>query len=154
MASSIVHVGRDDCARLLVLKTAGYDILDCGLSTRRLQKSLQLPYEAIVVSESVGLVQSKALSLVGSQSAPVILFESVERILEPSGFDLVVPSLTSPEIWLERIEALLAKSKTLHKESQATRATSVELRATSNSLREQSRAERNRTEKLKEDLGS
>ena len=153
MASTILHFGRDVCSRVLVLENAGYRVLDCSMSSRRFQQGLALPHHAIAVSESLELLQSQVLPLLAMRSAPAILFESVDGVLDPTRFDLAVPPLTQPDYWLECVDALLKKSNANCHASRDIQAQSAQLREASVKLREQARDVRDISRKLRGDLG-
>jgi len=111
MAFKIIHFGLDDCHRLAVLKSARYSIIDCGNSIERLHAALLATreVEAIVVSETDSVEPEEAIHLARSFSmAPLVLFQGRQSRYDESEFDLCVPPLTDPSLWLTNIGALIA----------------------------------------------
>jgi hypothetical protein len=115
MAARVIHFGRDDCHRLTVLRSAGYSVDDCD-SLVQLRASL-LDFgeaDAVLLSDGDGLAAEDAGSVARTCSkAPVVLFSATNRNYQDSAFDLVVHSLTPPEVWLGEVDALIAKSRLL-----------------------------------------
>jgi hypothetical protein len=110
MAARVIHFGPDDCHRLMVLQSAGYAVEDC-LSLGQLRASLAGDEaDAVLLSDGDGVAPEEAVALArGCSSAPVVLFCSTNQVYEDAAFDLVVHSLTRPEIWLREVDALIAK---------------------------------------------
>lgn len=68
--------------------------------------------DAVLVSDSEGASPREALIACRAHtSAPIILFRSTNLSYEDSGFDLVVPSLTPPEVWLDDVTATIERSR-------------------------------------------
>jgi hypothetical protein len=66
------------------------------------------------LSDGEGFAPEDAASLARNcSSAPVVLFSGTNRTYEGAAFDLVVHSLTPPEVWLHAVDALIAKSRVL-----------------------------------------
>jgi hypothetical protein len=111
MAARVIHSGPDDCHRLMVLRSAGYAVDDC-MSLGQLRAFLLAAGEsdAILLSDGDGVAPEEAVALArGCSSAPVILFSGTNRAYEDAAFDLVVHTLTPPEVWLREVDALIAK---------------------------------------------
>lgn len=121
MAASIIHVGVDDCQRIAVLKVAGFEVNDCRSFDQLHAALLGIPAaDAVAIAESRGELIEKAVSLTRvTSSIPLILFESPSpHLFNDSDFDLVVPALTSPAVWLERVQKLIAESRALRARSE------------------------------------
>lgn len=119
MAARVIHFGPDDCHRLMVLRSAGYSVDGCN-SLNQLRASLVSGADAVLMSDAEGIAPQDAVALARMQSsAPVVLFRSTNLSYEDSGFDLVVHSLTPPEVWLNQVDALIAGTRTLQAESKA-----------------------------------
>ncbi len=115
MAVRVIHFGPDECHRLTVLRSAGYCVDACG-SLPELHASLEagVTADAVFLSDGEGVEPDQAVSLARSRcSAPVILFCSTNRSYKDSSFDLVVPNLTPPEIWLSEVNSLIAETRSL-----------------------------------------
>jgi hypothetical protein len=115
MAARVIHFGPDDCHRLMVLRSAGY-ALDGGVALEQLLASLVAGSraDAVLLSDGDGIAPEDAASLARScSSAPVVLFSGTNRAYEGAVFDLVVHSLTPPEVWLYEVDALIANRRVL-----------------------------------------
>ncbi len=115
MAVRVIHFGPDDCHRLIVLQSAGYAVDACN-SLGQLQASLTAggKADAVVMSDADGIAPEEVVSLAKSHSsAPVVLFRGTNRVYEDSRFDLVVHTLTPPEVWLSEVNELIAKGRVL-----------------------------------------
>jgi hypothetical protein len=111
MAARVIHFGPDDCHRLMVLQSAGYAVDDC-VSLGQLRASLLVAGEAdaVLLSDGDGVDPEEAAALArGCCSVPVVLFGNTNRAHKDAAFDLVVHSLTPPEVWLREVDALIAK---------------------------------------------
>jgi hypothetical protein len=70
--------------------------------------------DAVLLSDGEGFAPDDAASLARNcSSAPVVLFSGTNRTYDGAAFDLVVHSLTPPEVWLHEVDALIAKSRVL-----------------------------------------
>jgi len=148
MAARVIHFGPDDCHRLMVLRSAGYAVDGCA-SLAQLRASLQAGGEAdaVLMTEGDGVAPEDAASLAKScSSAPVILFSGTNRAYEGAAIDLVVHSLTPPEVWLNEVDALIAKSRVLGGNLAALSQKSAHLREESAAAVNKSRAERTRSQ--------
>jgi hypothetical protein len=130
MAARLIHFGLDNCHRLMVLQSAGYSVDDCA-SLDQLCTSLAAGTgaEAVLMSDNDEPAPEDVVTVARKHSsAPVILFLSSNRTREDSAFDLVVPNLTPPEIWLRDVNALIAKSRVRGVHNGSLRVASVPLR--------------------------
>src|SRR5215469_5795931 len=103
MIARVIHFGPDDCHRLMVLRSAGYVVEICQ-SLVQLENRLQLGAapDAVILSDSDRTCPQEAMAVARSfTSNPVILFRDTNMAYEDSGFDLIVPCLTAPEVWLQ-----------------------------------------------------
>ena len=144
MAARVIHFGADDCHRLMVLRSAGYSVDDCR-SLVELRDSLAggAAADALLMSDGDGVKPNEAIALAQRHSlAPVILFRSTNLAYQETGVDLVIDSLTPPEVWLREVDALIEKSRAFRPRSQALANQSAQFRRESAAVRERSRAER------------
>ncbi len=115
MVARVIHFGPDDCHRLMVLRSAGYAVEECQ-SMPQLQRALEsrTALDAVLLSEGDGISPQEAIAAVRTRSSnPVILFCSTTMAYENSGFDLIVPCLTAPNVWLNDVDALIEKRRAL-----------------------------------------
>ena len=142
MAAKVIHYGADDCHRLMVLRSAGYSVDECHSLVQlrdRLARGAQP--DALFLSDTEGVEPIEAMALARTQSsAPVILFRSTTLAYEDTGVDLIVHTLTPPEVWLEEVDALIEKCRASRAKSQALIQRSAQLRRESPAARQQFRA--------------
>lgn len=137
MGLGIVHFGMDDCNRLMVLQNAGYAVDSCSSleHLRFIFNRTPLP-AAIVMAEHRADAHHDAIAFVRSHPpVPLVLFQSAIWSDDESQFDLVIPPLTPPDEWLEKIAALI-------KRTQAMLATSQQVREQSAVIRKEAAASR------------
>jgi hypothetical protein len=147
MAARVIHFGPDDCHRLMVLRSAGYAVDGC-MSLAQLRASLLggRAADAVLMSDGDRFAPESAAALAKScSSAPVVLFSGTNRAYEDAAFDLVVHSLTPPEVWLHEVDALIAKSRVLGRSLAVLSRKSAQLREESALVVNKSRSDRIRS---------
>jgi hypothetical protein len=95
---------------------AGYAVDDCP-SVSNLRFALQDSHHtaAVVFTGQNENERKEAVTLARSQSsAPLILFEASNSPTDEADFDLVIPPLTPPEEWLDKIAATIQQRRALH----------------------------------------
>ena len=92
MTARVVHFGRDECRRLMVLHMEGYAVADCP-SVLKLRSVLQEPGQASAVLFTGQDEKDRKEPLPGARQscAPLILFDGLNRAGNESDFDLVIP---------------------------------------------------------------
>jgi len=146
MAARVLHFGTNDCNRVLVLRDFGYLVDDCPSINDVRSTLLQgICPEALLFSEGYPAARREAVTLARSScaNAPLILFENL-NCDDETNFDLVIPPLTAPELWLQAIAATIERSRMLHANSTAIRERSAWLVEQSSALRQKSITERER----------
>ena len=130
MAARIVHFGADNCCRLLVLEHAGYEIDHCSSVVKLgLALTTEREADAVVITEDPEAPRREAIALVRSRcAAPLILFQTAGSGYEESDFDLVIPALTSTHEWLEKIGAIIERSRSMMADSKSVSEQSAALR--------------------------
>jgi hypothetical protein len=114
-AATIIHHGTDEGHRVAMLKTAGYIINNCD-SFAQLHSALMAipPVDAEAIAECRDEPCEKAISLSRAASAvPLILFQSAIPQFNESNFDLVVPALTPPQVWVDEVKRVIEESRNL-----------------------------------------
>jgi hypothetical protein len=99
----------------MVLRSAGFAV-DACVSLAQFRASLLSGShaDAVLLSDGEGFATEDSVVLARScSSAPVVLFGGTNRTYEGAVFDLVVHSLTPPEVWLHDVDALIVKSRVL-----------------------------------------
>jgi hypothetical protein len=155
MTTRVVHIGTDQCHRVLVLESAGYEVDGCN-SVEELQRAFKRveSLAAVLVSESQGAVYRDLIREVRECSdAPLVLFrETLHRFTEPDEeplFDLEVPVLEPPEAWLPDLATLIARSRELQAQSRELRSQAQRLCGESAAAREKSWLERLRSREVR-----
>jgi hypothetical protein len=150
MAATVIHFGIDDLHRIPVLRQAGYVVEDC-LSVRSLHSALiQYPDpDAVAMAESDAMNGNEAISLVRSHStAPLVLFQGWQMFFEASEFNLVVPRLTHPRVWLVDLADLIERSRAIRSRCQLIREQTVLIREQVRAEVTRSRREMERSQSL------
>ena len=113
VAAKVIHFGADDCHRLMVLRSAGYFVDDCqSLVQLRNRLAKDDAADALLISDAEGVEPNEAIALARTHpSAPVILFRSTTLAYQEAGVDLIVHTLTPPEVWLPEVDALIERSR-------------------------------------------
>lgn len=111
MAARVIHFGLDDCYRVPVLVSAGFEVKE-ATSLGELSVDLRgsEPLDAVLVCEDSGNLAEQAAEMVRQvMPAPVILFRRSQRCIDERKFDRVYTCSTPPPVWLSETAALIAK---------------------------------------------
>ena len=146
MAGTLIHFGADRCSRMLILSSVGYLTNGCESLTQFSQLLQErTDTQAILLAESSRRERRQAVTLARSYSvAPLILFDDLNTGEGEKEFDLVIPPLTRPEEWLDKIAATIAQSRALIQDSAAIRDRSQSLVTETKLLGQKSALERRR----------
>ena len=113
MSRKVLSFGYDACHRWAVLRLAGFTVNQCG-STRELREHLMGSHDvdAVIMVEDIVSVPPEVIVAARSYfTGPLVLFEGRYPVKHQDGFDLCIPILTRPEVWLPKIDEL---AKTPH----------------------------------------
>jgi hypothetical protein len=111
MAAKILYFGRDTCYRLPVLVRAGYAVESCT-SLEELRAAFlsgPAPHAILVADENPRSAELAVAWLRSRPSPPLVLFCDAYRFHPEPVFDLVIPALTSPALWLSDIAEVIAR---------------------------------------------
>ena len=113
MLAKVIHFGPDYCHRMMVLKSAGYAVEDCEtLLQLGTTLSAGASADAVLMSDGEGVSPREAAALARRHSRlPLILFRNTNQAYDETGFDLIVQSLTPPEVWLNDVDALIERAR-------------------------------------------
>lgn len=119
MAARFIHFGWDDCYRVQVLRSVGFEVRESqSLDGLRIDLQRDEPVDAVVLSEDEAHQIREAATVVRQNSvAPLILFRRTEGPMDESLFDQVYSSLVPPRQWLMQTARLIARSRSLQQES-------------------------------------
>ncbi|HEY1575740.1 MAG TPA: hypothetical protein VGF82_01530 [Terracidiphilus sp.] len=112
MSRKILTFGYDACHRWAVLRLAGFTVHVCE-SIGELRDLLLKPgnVDAVIMVEDIVSVPQEAITAAKSYfSGPLILFQARNKSKHKEAFDLCIPVLSGPSVWLTQIDAL-TKSK-------------------------------------------
>lgn len=105
MAAAIIYFGQDYCHRVQVLRSSGFDVSYC----LRLQDVRRRLCAAPAVSalladaEYVDFDHKLVTDIRALSAAPIVLFVRSDAEVVEDHFDLVIHSLTSPQLWLKEL---------------------------------------------------
>ena len=112
MSRKVLSFGYDACHRWAVLRLAGFTVNQCG-STRELREHLMGSHDvdAVIMVEDIVSVPPEVIVAARSYfTGPLVLFEGRYPVKHQDGFDLCIPILTRPEVWLPKIDELAKTS--------------------------------------------
>lgn len=112
MTRKLLCFGYDACHRWAVLRLGGFTVIQCG-SIRELREYLMgsEALDAVVMVEDIVSLPEEAIIAAESYfTGPLVLFEGRYPGSDRRPFDLCVPLLTGPEIWLPQIDKLIETS--------------------------------------------
>ena len=125
MSRKILTFGYDACHRWAVLRLAGYTVHVCesiGELRDRLMKRAHV--DAVIMVEDIVSVPPEAIAAARSYfNGPLVLFQARSGSAYRDSFDLCVPILSGPPVWLPKLESLLDLRRLKSKASCATLAT-------------------------------
>jgi len=109
MSRKILTFGYDACHRWAVLRLAGFTVHVCesiGELRDLLIKRSQV--DAVIMVEDIVSVPQEAIVAAKSYfDGPLVLFQARSKSEHKESFDLCVPILSGPSVWLPKLESLL-----------------------------------------------
>lgn len=119
MTARLIHYGWDDCYRVQVLRSAGFEVQEAAsLDMLDLHLQSDEKVNAVIVSEENRPSTERALEIVRRRSlAPVILFRRNEPDVDKNSFDRVYSWCVPPAEWLAQTAELIAKGRGLREQS-------------------------------------
>ena len=111
MAARVIHFGRDDCYRVLVLRYLGYEVWESeSLDALRTNLECDDAVDAVIISEELPYSIEQAASIARQhRAAPLILFCHSEGMLDESRFDRVYSSFVPPDLWVSETATLIER---------------------------------------------
>jgi len=112
MSLKLLSFGYDACHRWAVLRLAGFTVSQCD-SIRELRDHLMGSHavDAVIMVEDIVSVPPEAIIAARSYfTGPLVLFEGRYPANHQNLFDLCIPILTRPEVWLPQIDELAGTS--------------------------------------------
>src|ERR1700722_8278003 len=110
----MIYLGPDDRFRIPIFKNSGYSVDQCDsvcqLHTALREVDPQADVVAIVENERIDPRAAMFLTRITSAAA-LILFQSTDYSYDESGFDFVVPILSSANRWLSGITGLIERRR-------------------------------------------
>jgi hypothetical protein len=124
--STVIHVGEDFCMRIPVLENTGLRVLRSRCTAGEFRAALDQAdsLAAVTLSDERGdlretLLESGVIETARELCmAPLILFHNPNCACDESNFDLVIPTLTTPTLWLPSILEAIKISRQIRESSQ------------------------------------
>jgi hypothetical protein len=146
--TTILHVGDDICQRIPVMEQAGFVVLQSQGALPALRSILSSgdALSAVVFHSDFTappdpvVRETRALSV-----APFILFQNPTISCDEDIFDLVIPVLTPPAVWLKKLKDVIRQSRALCERAQQLGADCESVRSQSRALRAASARNRRRS---------
>lgn len=116
----ILHVGEDLCQRILVLEKAGFSVLKAEDSIPAIRKTFAGgdTFSAIILQSDFSLLPVEIVRTTRTLSAaPLVLFSNPAIYCDEGEFDLVIPTLTPPSLWIEKLREVIDASMRLRERS-------------------------------------
>lgn len=138
--SRILYVGNDTSLRVPVMEAAGFTVLrsKCSIGSIREKLAEKEAVDALVFEED-GAHCYRVVTKVRTLSAvPFVFFRESGIESQEDGFDLIIPVLTRPDVWLDELRLTIQKSGELHRSARRLREESAATRSWSRSLQESS----------------
>jgi hypothetical protein len=140
-ALSVLHIGDDLCRRIPVMETAGFVVYQSEVKIPAIHIAFEREegYSAVVFHNDIAAVPEDVVNEARLLSeAPFVLFQNPTVPSNEVEFDLVIPSLTTPDVWLLKLRELIQASRQILEDSihlrqdcAATRSKSQQLRLAS-----------------------
>ena len=123
-AATILHIGEDFCRRIPVLERAGFAVFESEGSIAAVEKAFVGGDIFSAITFHCDLAQPPDATLRKTRTlsvAPCVLFANPAIQVGESEFELVIPALTSPDLWLKRLRELIEASRRLLEQSRQLR---------------------------------
>lgn len=121
LTAPILYVGEDLCCRIPVIERYGARVRRVPCSARELRVALAdtIEYSAVAFNEDLASIPHDVIAVACSYPSPLVLFENPCISYDPACFDLIIPTLTPPALWLRTLQETINESRKLHAQSRA-----------------------------------
>lgn len=140
-AATILHVGEDICQRIPVMETAGFVVRQSEIAVPAIHRVFENGdgISAVIFHSDISAPPEPTVRETRSLTdAPLVLFENPAVNCDESEFNLVIPPLTPPAIWLKKLSEVVEASRELRKGSAHLQQDCREVRSRSAELRAES----------------
>lgn len=137
-ANTILHFGEDFCQRIPVMEAAGLMVLQSEVSIPAIHIAFDRgdSFSAVVFHCDIVAPPEPAIQEARILSeAPFVFFQNSAVVCDESDFNLVIPPLTPPSIWLQKLIEVIEDSCALREQSSQLRLDCIGARNTSQALR-------------------
>ena len=113
------------------MQTAGFLVFHCNAEIPAVDTAFDRgeDYSAVVFHNDIAAVPEDAVQETRSLSeAPFVLFQNPTIASNEEEFDLVIPALTPPDLWLQKLREVIHASRKLREDGAAVRSPSQSLR--------------------------
>ena len=139
--ATILHVGEDLCQRIPVMETAGLTVLQSETAISAIHSAFDQvdTFSAVIFHSDIAAPPEPTVQETRTLcEAPLVLFQNPAVSCDETDFNLVIPPLTPPAIWLQKLLEVIQSSRELCEHSArlgqecgAVRSRSARLRAES-----------------------
>lgn len=113
MSRKILTFGYDACHRWAVLRLAGFTVHVCESITELRERLMKRAHvDAVIMVEDIVSIPPEAIAAARSYfNGPLVLFQARSGSAYKDSFDLCVPILSGPSVWLPKLEALFDSNR-------------------------------------------
>lgn len=136
--AALLYVGDDFFHRIPVMEKAGLAVVSSEDSISTIQTALGngIAFSAITFHCDFFLIPPEIVQTARTHSAsPLVLFSNPLLNCDESEFDLVIPAMTPPTLWIQKLRELIQASILLRERSVQLRQDCLETRFHSEALR-------------------
>lgn len=136
--TTILHIGEDICQRIPVMETAGLTVLQSEMAIPEIRRVFddRDTFSAVIFhSDICAPPQPTVCETRNLCDAPFVLFQNPAVQCDEAEFNLVIPPLTPPAIWLQKLVEIIDASHELREQSMQLRQDCVTARTKSETLR-------------------
>ena len=115
-AATILYIGDDTCRRIPIFKRAGLSVVHAEWTLPSIREALResTPFDAATFHIDARPIEPLVLPAVRETvHGPLILFDNPSIPYDEDAFDLVIPPLTAPDIWIKRLHVAIEVSRNL-----------------------------------------
>ena len=136
--TTILHIGEDLCQRSPVMETVGLVVVQTEIDIPAIRRAFDdgHTFSSVVFQSDISSPpQPTVRETRRLTEAPFVLFQNPAVICDEDEFNLVVPPLTPPAVWLQKLVQLIEDSRRLCRESAQLRRDCAAIRSSSEVLR-------------------
>ena len=136
--TTILHIGEDICQRIPVMETAGLVVVQSEMAVPAIRTVFNRGdiFSAVIFHSDLSAPPGPAVCETRNLcEAPFVLFQNPAVQCDEADFNLVIPPLTPPTIWLQKLVEIIEASRELCEQSAQLRQDCAAARNKSETLR-------------------